>query len=89
MRPITIGSDDYGLIGMAADYKSAVKYLIDKEYICENYIILDADNDGEEITIRGKLGINWKDRMINEWDIEKFRKFVYGIYLEEAPIIEY
>ena len=89
MKPISIGSDDYGEIGLAADYKSAVKYLIDKHYICENDTILDDDNDGEEITIRSKLGANWKDRMINEWDIETFSRFMYGFYLEEAIIIEY
>lgn len=88
MTVILINEECHGHMGVAADYKSAVKYLLRTSWIDENTKFLNDDYD--EVPIAEKFGENWKDIIINDWGIDKFNEEFDGhFYLGVEILIKY
>ena len=70
---IIIHELDHNDIGVAADYKSAIYYLIKERWI-DNYTDVIDDNDNI-VSISKALGENWKTVLLNadeDWFNDKF-----------------
>ena len=74
---ICIYSDDYGFLGVAKNYQSALYYLYNERYIADDVTLYD-DNDNLT-TLVDYLGHNWFDKQLS-WKIEDFNDFWYGNY---------
>ena len=71
-KVVLINEDNHGLIGVANNYYNAVKWLIENGWLNSFDYIWMEDNRWK--TIIDALGENWKDLMLNEWDIDKFNE---------------
>ena len=87
MKVITIWHDG-DFIGVAKDYKSAVKFLIGNRYINASDEI--ATDINKYCRLDEYLGENWADVMAEKWDIYKFNAF-YDWYFafEENYVYDY
>lgn len=82
MTVIHIYEDNHGLIGVAKDYKSAIDFLIEKDWIDEDTEI------EEDWTVEMAFGKDWKNK-IKDFSIKKFNlKFQYSFELEEVDVYE-
>ena len=85
MKVYIIHEDNHGVIGVADSYESAVQFLIDKEWITENYEILNESDD--EYHPLNELGIALAD-IKEEWDIDIFNDAFYCcLYIEKTNLI--
>ena len=74
-----------GLLAVAKDVKSAIKYLIENKWIEEDdtYLV-----EYEKFSIIRKFGKNWEDTISN-MSINEFNEFFrFLIYLEEKEVYE-
>lgn len=79
-----IYEDNYGVLGVADSYESAVQFLIDNEWLTEDFEILDR----EEYYSRPLYALEIKPEEIKAWNIDKFNDFFDGnFYIEEANLI--
>ena len=79
---ILIKEEYYGLIGVANNYYSAVKWLTENGWLNSfDYIWVEEGDKWE--TIIDVFGENWKNLMLNEWDIDKFNEVLPQKFLLE------
>ena len=88
MTVILVNEDNHGLLTVAKDYKSAVKFLINNRWI-EDYTWVWNEIDGSSVHLIELLGENAMDKMTEEWDIDNFNAFWdENFYLEEVKVYE-
>ena len=69
---ICIYSDEYGFLGVAKNYYSALYFLLNEGWISDNVKIYD--DDGNIVTIIDYLGNNWFEKQL-KWTINEFNSF--------------
>ncbi len=74
---ICIYSDEYGFLGVAKNYFSALHFLRKEDWISDKVEMYD-DNDNI-VTIVDYLGHNWFDQQLS-WTINEFNDFWVGHY---------
>ena len=85
-KVIVIEEDGHGIIGVAKDYKSAVHFLINNEWLSNHTDMYDNETK-EYIEVESLLGEDWKDIILNEWDIDTFcKKFDSVFFLTEENV---
>ena len=81
-----IHEDNHGVLGVADSYESAIQFLIDDEWLTEDFEILDR----EESYSRPLYALEIKPEEIKAWNINKFNDFFDGdFYIEETNLITY
>lgn len=75
-----IEEENHGIIGVAKDYPSVIDFLIDSNWLDENFEVWV--NDGEYLTqtIKEQLGEDWVAIMKNDWSIEQFSNYFDGCF---------
>ena len=66
-------ADNDDFICIAKDYYSAVSYLLEHNYLNDNLQFFDWDT-GNSVPLKSFFP-NYKEIILNEWDIEKFNTF--------------
>ena len=81
MKVIIIQEDNHGLIGIAKNYISAIDFLVNENWIDENYEVWvdELDEDYIKQSIKDNLGENWKE-IVSTWNTEKFNNFFDGSF---------
>lgn len=74
---ICIYSDEYGFLGVARNYKSAVDFLYRDNWINDDITLYD-DNDNI-VTLLEYFGNNSMEKMC-EWSLDKFNEFWSGCF---------
>lgn len=74
---ICIYSDEYGFLGVAKNYTSALHFLLNEGWISNDVEMYD-DND-KIVSIVDYLGNNWFDKQLT-WSINDFNDFWTGHY---------
>ena len=69
--------DNHGMIGIANDYLSVIKGLIEEKWLDGNTAMLD-DNDNSS-TVKEVFGEDWVD-LIKHWDKDIFNTNFDGIF---------
>ena len=88
MTVVIIREDNHGVIGVAVDYKNAVKYLVRTAWLDGRMGLYDGEKD-TEIFVECDLGENWLDVILN-WPLSEFNWYFDGyFYLEEIEVSEY
>ena len=75
---VTIQEDNHGLIGIAKDYPSAIDFLVNENWLDENFEIYD-DGFCHCKSIKDDLDKNWKEKILS-WDTEKFNEYFEGCF---------
>ena len=87
MTVILVNEDNHGLLTVAKDYKSAIKFLIDNKWIEESMAVWNEDDTYSRLD--ELLGEDAFDIMTLEWDIDDFNDFWTGNFiLEEVEVYE-
>ena len=87
MKVITMWHDG-DFLGVAKDYKSAVKFLIGNRYIDGSDEIMADIN--KYCRLNEYLGEEWADTMAEKWDIYEFNAFYDWFFaLEENEVNAY
>ena len=71
MKVVVIHELNHGFLAVALNYYNAVKWLIDEGWLnaYDNVYI-----DGEWKEVKDVFGEDWKDLMLNEWDLNRFNE---------------
>lgn len=69
--------DNYGMVGLATNYQSAIDGLIEEKWLHENTELVD--ENGNFYLLKEKLGKKWLEK-IKAWDSEKFNIFFEGVF---------
>lgn len=83
---ILIWEETHGIIGVANNYYNAIKFLIKEHWLCDETQIYD-DSTDKWVELNIFYGRNWRDVLLNEWDLDKFNdEFVdfMGLNVEEV-----
>lgn len=84
MKIYIIHEDNDGVIGVADSYESAVQFLIDKEWLTEDFEIWNREKDYS----RPLYALEIKPEEIKTWNISKFNDFFNGDFeIEETNLI--
>ena len=84
MKVYVIHEDNHGVIGVADSYESAIQFLIDDEWLTEDFEIWNAEKDYSRPLYT--LGIKLEE--IKAWSISKFNDFFNGdFYIGETNLI--
>ena len=87
MTVILVNEDNHGLLTVAKDYKSAVKFLIDDKWIEESTEIWNEDDTYSRFD--ELLGENAFDIITEKWNINSFNTFWNGsFFLNEVEVYE-
>lgn len=74
---ILVREDNHGLIAVALDYFSAVKYLVENNWLTDT-IEVGVDEDLEEVIVA--FGADWVDEILT-WDsVQKFNEVFEGVF---------
>ena len=74
---ILVREDNHGLIAVTLDYFSAVKYLVENNWLTDT-IEVGADEDLEEVIVA--FGADWVDEILT-WDsVQKFNEVFEGVF---------
>ena len=88
MTVILVNEDNHGLLTVAKDYKSAVKFLINNRWIKESMEIWD-ENGISHSRLDELFGENVLDIITEKWDIDFFNTFWDGsFFLNEVEVYE-
>lgn len=88
MIVIVINEDSHGMIGVAKNYYSAVKWLITNQWI-SNFTDCWDNSIHNWRPIEEILGKDWQEIIVDSWDIEKFNDFFEdSFYLEPLEVIQ-
>ena len=79
MTVILVNEDNHGLLTVAKDYKSAVKFLIDNRWIEESMEVWH--EDGTYRRLDEFFGEDVLDIITEKWDIDSFNTFWDGSFL--------
>ena len=83
---MVIYEDNHGVVGIATNYLSAIKFLIEREWI-HNKVELIQD-DYTIATIEQNLGKAWQST-IKEWNRKEFNDYFDGLfYIGERELFE-
>ena len=77
MKVIVINEESHGDIAIAANYKKAVEFLLNNDWISDYSDICTFDtnkNDWCWKTVREVFGEDWAKIMRDQWDINKFNE---------------
>lgn len=77
---ILIEEDNHGIIGVAKNYSSAIDFLIDTDWLDENFEVWVDNEDYLTQSIKEKLGEEWVAIIRDDWDIEQFNNFFEGSF---------
>ena len=84
MKVIIMNEDNHGFIGLAKDYPSAVKFLIDNGWLDDYTEVWVRENEWARLS--EVLGEDWADKMEN-WGVENFNDYWDGsFYFEEREV---
>lgn len=85
-KVLTVYEDNHGLIAICADVPTAVDYLVSKNWIWENDIIVD--DNGDEVTILAYFGEQWQEKLksLENWKFNSF--FSDWISLNWEPVYQ-
>ena len=87
MTVILVNEDNHGLLTVAKDYKSAVKFLIDNRWIEESMEVWN--EDGTYRRLDEFFGEDVLDIITEKWDIDSFNTFWDGSFLlNEVEVYE-
>jgi len=87
MTVILVNEDSHGLLTVAKDYKSAIKFLIDNGWIKESMEVWN--EDGTYSRLDELLGEDAFDIITEKWDIGSFNTFWDGsFFLNEVNVYE-
>jgi hypothetical protein len=87
MTIILVNEDNHGLLTVAKDYKSAIKFLIDNGWIKESTEIWH--EDGTYRRLDEFFGEDVLDIITEKWDIDSFNTFWDGsFFLNEVEVYE-
>jgi len=87
MTVILVHEDGHGLITVAKDYKSAIKFLINNRWIEESMEVWN--EDGTYSRLDELLGEDAFDIITEKWDIDSFNTFWNGsFFLNEVNVYE-
>ncbi len=87
MTVILVHEDNHGLLTVAKDYKSAVKFLIDNRWIEESMEVWH--EDGTYRRLDEFFGEDVLDIITEKWDIDSFNTFWDGsFFLNEVEVYE-
>ena len=87
MTVILVNEDNHGLLTVAKDYKSAVKFLIDNRWIEESMEVWN--EDGTYRRLDEFFGEDVLDIITEKWDIDSFNTFWDGsFFLNEVEVYE-
>ena len=88
MTVVEIWEENHGLICIANNYYNAIKYLLAANWLTEDYDLFDTDTEKWK-TISEVLGEDWKNILLNEWDLSIFNEqFDGGFHLERTTVYE-
>ena len=82
MKVIIMNEENHGFLGVAKDYKSAVRSLCQMEWLDENFELCEYSfqkKSWEYFTILDKLGPNWLD-IICSCTITEFNDYFDGMF---------
>lgn len=84
MTCIIIRGDNNGIVGIAANYKSAIKFLIEEDGLSDDFEIYS--DEKEKWISLSEWRSNWKEYLLS-CDIDQFNVIVDGqFYLEDYDI---
>jgi hypothetical protein len=87
MTVILVNEDNHGLLTVAKDYKSAVKFLIDNRWIKESMEVWH--EDGTYRRLDEFFGEDVLDIITEKWDIDSFNTFWDGsFFLNKVEVYE-
>ena len=72
---IMVYEENHGFLCAANDFYSAVQYLIENNWLTDDMEFFDWDT-GNTVPLKSFFP-NYKEIILNEWDIEKFNTFFY------------
>ena len=88
MTVILVHEESHGLITVAKDYKSAVKFLINNRWIKESMEVWD-ENGISYSRLDELLGEDAFDIITEKWDIDSFNTFWDGsFFFNEVKVYE-
>lgn len=74
---ICIYSDEYGFLGVAKNYYSALHFLLKEGWISDDVTMYDEDKN--IVTLLDYYGNNWFEKQL-KWTIKEFNDFWEGHY---------
>ena len=87
MTVVLVNEDNHGLLTVAKDYKSAVKFLINNRWIEESMEVWH--EDGTYRRLDEFFGEDILDIITEKWDIDSFNTFWDGsFFLNEVEVYE-
>lgn len=82
MKVIVIYEDNHGMIGIAKDYKNAIDFLLQENWLNSKTEVL---NSLEEVVTLEELNLDVE--AILEWDIEAFNDFFDGLFFLDIDTV--
>ena len=79
MKVIVIFEEGFGKIGIAADYYSAIHFLIQHSWLTDDYKIWNENSEEWDLLIN-ILGAKWNEKLFS-WDIDDFNDFFTDRFL--------
>jgi len=87
MTVVLVHEENHGLITVAKDYKSAIKFLINNRWITESMEVWNEDDTYSRLN--ELLGEDAFDIITEKWDIDSFNAFWNGnFFLNEVEVYE-
>lgn len=87
MTVILVNEDNHGLVTVAKDYKSAIKFLINHGWIEKSMEVWS--EDGMYSCLDELLGEDVIDIMTEKWDVDSFNTFWKGdFFLDVVEVYE-
>ena len=85
---ISIHEENHGTLAVAADYKSAIHFLIKHEWLFGDMQAYNKELDDWK-PVRAIYGENWQSLFMNEWDIDQFNEVFDGwLYLRLEKVYD-
>ena len=82
-----IHEDNHGVIGLAASYSNAIKFLIENNWLNEKTEIVQEDDT--MTTVEKDLGKDWQDTVIRWLNIARFNDYFEGLfYIHQEDVFE-
>ena len=77
---VLIEEDNHGQIGVAKDYPSAIDFLVNQNWLDDNYEVWVDNEISLTFTIAEHLGEDWQILIRDEWNTEEFNNFFEGSF---------
>lgn len=87
MKAIVINEDNHGMIGLACNYRSAIRFLVNDRWLTNHTEMYNGATDSY-VYITEDLGEEWEERLM-KMGIDEFNAYMEGSFrLEEEEIFE-